>query len=360
MNKIAKLLFLVLIAFSLSNCDQDGDGAGAAPLRDFQQQYNEDIIRIEEFLHTRSYTVIDHPGFADDQNVTFTLIPDGDTTMTSIWDSGDLLSRPYVDVAREVTYTIYYLKFRDGGGAADDKPAPTNVDGILAAYTGTYLFEAQNDSLVNGVTESVQRLKSHQFETSPFPQESRSLESVIKGWSEIFPQFRPGDFTEVNGEPTMYTDFGAGVMFLPSGLGYYNAAQTVIPQYSPLIFSFKLYEMTRLDQDQDGIPSYLEDDGDGYMYALPEGTINLDDTDGDLAPDYLDLDDDGDNVLTKVETRRPKLNPLDENEEYTYYPYNGAAIDDPLTPFDDTKGIPDCNGEFYLDRLRKYLDPACQ
>jgi hypothetical protein len=41
-------------------------------------------------------------------------------------------------------------------------------------------------------------------------------------------------------------------LFLP--LGYYTA------RYVPsTFFSFKLFELQRLDQDGDGIPSYLED-----------------------------------------------------------------------------------------------------
>jgi hypothetical protein len=45
-------------------------------------------------------------------------------------------------------------------------------------------------------------------------------------------------------------------LFLPD---YYAAGSASIPSYSPLVFSFKLFELQRLDQDGDGIPSYLED-----------------------------------------------------------------------------------------------------
>jgi hypothetical protein len=47
------------------------------------------------------------------------------------------------------------------------------------------------------------------------------------------------------------------------GLGYYAAG--VLVSYS-LVFSFKLFELQRLDQDGDGIPSYLED-LDGMVIA---------------------------------------------------------------------------------------------
>jgi hypothetical protein len=48
-----------------------------------------------------------------------------------------------------------------------------------------------------------------------------------------------------------------------------------------LVFSFKLFELLqRLDQDGDGIPSYLED-LNGYSRVLATGVLNPDDTDGD-------------------------------------------------------------------------------
>ncbi|HEX9980659.1 MAG TPA: FKBP-type peptidylprolyl isomerase [Flavobacterium sp.] len=355
MNKIFRILSIVFI-LSLTGCNPS-DEPKAAPLRDYQEQYAKDLANIEEFLKTHSYQAVSNPGGTDDQNVTFTEVPLNDPT--AIWNSPDLVKDFTVDrqADHEVTYTLYYLKLREGGGASGDKGQPTNVDAILAAYQGSYLFEYFDP------TSGDRSLRYQLFESNPFPQSNLNLEGVIRGWSEIFPQFRPGDYHDNEGEPTTYTDFGAGIMFLPSGLAYYNQAPTAaaIPQYSPLIFTFKLYEVIRLDQDQDGIPSYLEDlDGDRYMRIIAEG-VNPDDTDGDKAPDYLDLDDDGDFVLTRIETQRPMIDPDDENEVKTYYPFNGAATDDPSTPYDDTKGIPNCSGDFYTpNRLRKYRDPLCQ
>jgi hypothetical protein len=339
MNKIAKLLFFFSIGMLVVSCNPS-DGPSAAPLRDFQDQYDRDLADITQFLQTHSYSVVDHPGFSDDQDVTFAEIPDTDTTTPSIWESPLLLSRDYHDAAQDVTYKIYYLKLREGGGAdiANLKPKPSNVDAVLAAYKGSYIFHHLVDTTVNGVTTTVDSLKTNEFESTPFPQTALSLEAgnVIRGWSEVFPQFRPGDFTPVNGEPTVYTDFGAGVMFLPSGVGYFNAPPTAIPAYSPLIFTFKLYEMTRLDQDQDGVFSWLEDrDQDGYIYILPEGTINPDDTDSDLAPDYLDLDDDGDHILTKNEVT------LDDDGNVIFEDCDGDGKPNYLDSDRDNDGILD-------------------
>lgn len=359
MNHFTKLISVLFLALFIASCGPDDD-LGTIPLRDFQEQYNTDIAQIEKYLKTHSVTVTENPGFADDQNVTFTRVPENDPS--AIWSDPRLIAREIVDADgrpyyHNVPYKIYYLKLREGGGAAGDKESPTNVDAVLTSYTGHYLFTYNDPN-----TPTVEELRTFEFETVPYPQSNLTLESVIRGWSEIFPQFKPGDITTTAGEPLAFSDFGAGVMFIPSGLGYFNASQSAIPAYSPLIFSFKLYDITRLDQDGDGIPSYLEDlDGDGYMRSLPADRFNPDDTDGDLVPDYLDLDDDGDNVLTIVENRR-LAHPDDPNPMITTYPFQGAAFDDPSTPYiDESQGVPSCNGDFTTPtRLRKYLDPNCQ
>jgi hypothetical protein len=83
-----------------------------------------------------------------------------------------------------------------------------------------------------------------------------------------------------------------------------------------------LYEIQRLDSDGDGILNYQEDvnieldkDTDknniGYMYdyrnlinypTFPKDKIRYaDDTDKDGIPNFLDVDDDGDGYITKLE-----------------------------------------------------------
>jgi len=76
------------------------------------------------------------------------------------------------------------------------------------------------------------------------------------------------------------------------------------------------------DTDNDGIPNYLDDDDDGDNvrtvtekpeYTQSEGLANAQDTDGDTIPDYLDDDDDGDNVLTRDEENNTQdQNPLND------------------------------------------------
>jgi hypothetical protein len=70
----------------------------------------------------------------------------------------------------------------------------------------------------------------------------------------------------------------------------------------PLIFKFKLFAISRLDQDGDGIPSYLEDlNGDGYMKSFRVILCSMSpmhyNTDRDGT--FLDVDDDADGIGTR-------------------------------------------------------------
>ncbi len=106
------------------------------------------------------------------------------------------------------------------------------------------------------------------------------------------------------------------------------------------------------DDDNDGVPN--EDEG---ISGLPnEDGIYIDslDTDGDGIPNYLDIDDDGDNVLTEDELDEldedgdgdPLTNPLNTDADH---PTNSDDLPDYLDPDDDGDGIltryEDANGE---------------
>lgn len=349
MNNFFKIIFLFALGLTVLSCTKN-DSNSAQPLRDFTEQYTKDLANIETFMRTHYMEVVNNPGATNDQDVTFTLIPAGGTQI-SIWNQTTypILTR-YVTVEQndvDVTYKIYYIQLRQGSGPTSKSPC--NVDRVLTSYRGEYIFS-------NTVTEgtppvTTTTIKSSEFEESIDPQNYFSLTGVIRGWSEIFPQFKTGSYSGNPDGTTSYYDFGAGVMFIPSGLGYYSTSTGGIPSYSPLIFSFKLYELQRMDQDADGIYSYQEDLAtssvnsagvvtvipgvpDGYVYNMGPDKVNPDDTDGDEIPDFLDVDDDGDFFTTKSEIKNP---------------ITGQSY-----PFAD---IPTCGGSG--NGKKKYLDPSC-
>jgi hypothetical protein len=342
MNKFKFYFILSITTISLFSCSKNDDNTEIIPPRDYAVQYATDLTDIEEYLKT--YYIED---VSPDVETKITKIPAGGSQasiMSYLNNSGfpKLLSR---DVKlHDITYKLYYLVLREGVGQS-----PCNVDGVLAAYRGDYLSRK--------TVAEVSTLTPTMFEETKYPQQMFSLFSVIAGWSEIFPQFKTGTYTSNSDGMITYKDFGAGVMFIPSGLGYYSTGSGGIPSYAPLVFSFKLYEIQRLDQDGDGIPSYLEDlDGDGYMRVFAKGVDNPDDTDKDGIPDFGDVDDDGDGYSTKLEIKKPNGSNLDLDGPSLYYPYD-PIISIPAKVTDEKRGVPNYLGDYTTaGRLRLYLD----
>ncbi len=333
MNKF-KFYFIVISTLGVLFSCKEKDDTSVEAVRAYSTQYATDNDLIENYLKTH---YIENTGATDDQDVKLSLIPTGGN-QASIMTYLDLPTFPsltFIEVnLHGVNYKVYYLKLKDGDAVNGTKPK--RVDLVLASYDGSYLAKDAEPK---------------RFEYVPYPDNYFDLSRTIVGWQEIFPFFTSGVMSENPGpNGPIYSGFGAGVMFLPSGLGYFNITTATIPAYSPLIFSFKLYDAKKSDQDGDKIYSDDEDlNGDGKF--------TNDDTDGDGIQNYLDADDDGDGYLTKNEIKKPSGAP----GLSLYYPYN-PVIDNPSTTIDETeiKGIPDCSDDgTSLTRLRKHLDPTC-
>ena len=331
MNKVLKSILVLFGILLVASCSKS-DSSTLAPLRDYKEQRTTDMASIETFMKTHYMTVTHSPGTEEDMDVTYLKIPTGGTQV-SIWDQTE-----YPRMTREVTvrqngeditYSIYYILLREGTGA--ESKSPCNVDNVLTGYRGEFL--SSKSETLNGVTTT--NIGGTQFEENKSPSTFLNLTSVIRGWCEIFPKLKTGTYSDNPDGTITYGDFGAAVMFIPSGLAYFRSTQSTIPAYSPLVFSVKLFEIQRNDQDGDGIFSYQEDiNNDGYVLSLPKGVTNPDDSDGDGIPDFLDADDDGDGFLTKYEIKN--------------------LVDDTTYTFDN---IPTCgsagNGK------KRYLDPTC-
>ncbi len=363
MNNIFKILFVFVFCSLLASCGDDTPET--TPLRDYAEQYATDIDAIDDYVDTHFMTV-DPTNF----DVTFTEIPTGGTQQSirtqTLYPLEDTLVKE-----DGIEYKVYYIKFREGDAVNGKRP--TQVDSVHVSYRGVRLTDDQFDSAASPLWFG--------------------LQDVITGWSHIIPNFKTGTYTTSSGpNPITFNDFGAGVMFLPSGLAYYNNAAGTIPEYSPIIFSFKLYELRYRDHDRDGILSkderklssslastdplspnfyklrWRENPFSGYDYD-GDGTVEIYDIDGDGTPNMVDIDDDGDGVLTKLERKYVVgLNTY-------YYPFNGATVDNTSTPIDERRGIPRKFTGFNIstntiqgvqadftdpERLRRHLDPTCK
>lgn len=340
MNKF-KFYFIVLSSVMILFSCNKTDPPYVEPIRAFSTQFTIDNVIIEKYLNDHYIkTIIDHPGFSDDQDIVFD-IKTPEIVKPTLWSLLNSTTYPKllsIDVPlHDIVYKVYYLKLRPD---LTTGKKPERVDNVLVSYDGSYLATGAEPK---------------RFEYNPFPQQMFDLSAVIKGWQELIPLFRSG-VVDVNegANPAIYTNFGAGVMFIPSGLAYFYEAKSNIPAYSPLMFSFKLYDVADGDQDGDGIISKDEDLTSDQNYAN-------DDTDGDGVQNYLDVDDDGDGYLTKFETKRPDTIVDGVTIINGYYPFNGAAVDDLSTLYDETKGVPSCGDSDFTtpSRKRKYLDSSC-
>jgi hypothetical protein len=168
-----------------------------------------------------------------------------------------------------------------------------------------------------------------------FPSERLEFRSGLR---QIFPLLKTPETVTPNDDGTIsYTNYGNCVVFIPSGLAYYNLSSGAnIPAYSNLAFQIKLKGLRYNDHDRDKILSKDE------IYD-PTGDTDIglfnQDSDGDGIPDFLDTDDDGDGVLTRNELKIPGTTPQQ------YYPFND---------------IPSCSGDQVdPNRLKKHLDSGC-
>ncbi len=178
----------------------------------------------------------------------------------------------------DVDYKLYFFVKRVG--TPDPvKDFPTVMDSVLVKYRGDYM--ARVDSLVFFDQRTVNPIWL-------------TLNSVIRGWTYGFTNFKGGRNVTTNG-PIEYADGGKGVLFIPSGLAYRNLGTLGVPSSVNLIFHFELYDIVEgTDHDGDGVASIMEDpDGDGDP--------RNDDTDGDRVPNFLDFDDDADGILSRDE-----------------------------------------------------------
>lgn len=294
MKRYLKVLCLLsFVAFAA--CKKDDD-TSIAPPRDYAVQYGTEKPMIEDYLKTHYITV------DADMNVAIFDLPD-DGSQTSIWDQQEYPLQHKMVTYSGVEYTVYYLSFFEGVGEA-----PSRYDNVLVSYRGWLLDGSQFDYL-------------------PYPQNFSSLYGTIQGWQEIIPLFKEGVFDSTpSPDPVQFTDYGAGVMFLPSALGYYDLTRVGIPSYSPLVFSFKLFDMETADDDNDGLPN---------KYETEPGILELIDydTDGDGTPNYQDVDDDNDGYSTRDEITIPGTNP-----EEVY----------------DFDAIPTCT-----TGKKRHIDPSC-
>ena len=309
------LIAILLLGFSCG--DDDDDGVIQVPEADRTEQQVIDNDSLVTFLqsHYVDASLLTNNSTILLNEIEINQLPeDGELPNPNqnslLIDMVETLTTTYFDVE----YEYYILKINQGGS----ENSPNFSDKVRVSYEGTLM-----DDTV--------------FDSSSTPVDF-DLTSTIAGWGRVLPEYNNAEDFVINSDGTVtYNNPGIGIMFLPSGLGYYSAAAGSVPVYSNLIFKFKVFQSEVNDHDFDNVPSHLEDLNADY-------DLTNDDTDEDTFADFVDSDDDNDGTLTIDEDLEPDSD-LTVDRDGDGDPTNDIGDGDPTN--DDTDG----------DGIPNYLDP---
>jgi FKBP-type peptidyl-prolyl cis-trans isomerase FkpA len=284
--KMNRILICFLLLFVFLSCKKDDDKIDIAsiPQKSLSEVAVENDAEIKAYLETHfyNYEEFENPTAGFNFKIKFDTIAGDNASKIPLINQVEtqLITEVSSTFLRtddeEVQHTLYYLSARDGVGES-----PTIGDNTVVRYEG---------SLLDGTL----------FDASSVPT-SQYLPGFVKGYANGIANFNGGVGPVENGDGTVsFDDYGVGVIFMPSALGYFDSPRSGsgIPAYAPLIFQVDVLAFEKdTDFDGDGIPSILEDlDGDG--------DLNNDNTDSEtesfnvFLANHYDTDDDDDGIDT--------------------------------------------------------------
>ena len=293
---LQKSVLLISTILFITSCSNDDNNVNTIiDLEPVLDQYILENDSIVTYMKTHFYNYEDFQNLASNSSVDLVIdsIAGDNSNKVSIFDQITTFTVDIVDENDEIVpHNMYYIINREGNGQN-----PSVADSVFVSYKG---FRPYSDDV---------------FDSKPFPV---WLDNVfnIRGFKEFTSFLKRGDVIINNDGTYDFENFGIGFVIMPSKLGYYDNSTSKIPAYSPLIFQVNLHTLNVTDHDLDTINSIEEDlNGDNDLFN--------DDTDEDGIPNFQDIDDDNDGILTKDE-----------------YDQNGDNVPDDS----DNDGIPD-----YLD-----------
>ena len=297
--------------------DDEGDGITEVPEADRTEQQVIDNDSLVGYLQTHyiNETILSNNPSISFENIEINELPeDGELPNPDqnslLIDLVETFTTTYFDVE----YEYYVLRINQGGSEV----SPNFSDKVRVSYEGSLMDDTIFDSSISPV--------------------DFDLTATIAGWGRVLPEFNNAEDFIINSDGTVtYNNPGVGIMFLPSGLGYYSAAAGSVPVYSNLIFKFKIFQSEVNDHDFDNVPSHLEDINGNY-------DLTDDNSDDDTFADFVDSDDDNDGTLTVDEDLEPDSD-LTVDRDGDGDPTNDIGDGDPTN--DDTDG----------DGIPNYLDP---
>ncbi|WP_179352415.1 FKBP-type peptidyl-prolyl cis-trans isomerase [Winogradskyella vidalii] len=293
------LLTITTLFFSCNSDDDDDTVPFVEADRTEQQAIDKDSLLAYLSSHyynsgffenegTYSYSDVIISELPTDEDGNYLALPDPENN-TLLSQAVETRTTEYLDV----NYEYYVLNITQGEG-----DSPMYTDRVRVRYEGSSVSDG--DIFDFRVTPIDLYLHGNGYD----------IDGAIRAWQLVLPTFKTADNWDLYNGSVDYTNYGMGMMFIPSGLAYFSSSVTG-SSYDNLIFKFDLLQFEVVDHDNDGIPCYAEDiDNDSDLYS--------DDTDDNGLPNFIDRDDDGDDVLT-----------IDELIPTTYEPYFPEDSDGP-------------------------------
>ena len=299
-------LILLTLTMVLISCSSDDDNGSAFVAADRTEQQVIDDAAVVAYLSSHyynssffetgsdfKYTDIIISELPINLNGEYEAMPDP-TNNTLLFDAVETRTATYYDVE----YKYYVLSLNQGEG-----DTPKFTDFVRARYEGSSINEEVGGEEVvfdSAITAAGFNLQSDFI----------SIVGVIKAWQLVLPTFSAAESFGIDGNGSVnYTNPGLGMMFVPSGLGYFSGVTTGA-SYDNLIFKFELLQTDTVDHDDDGVPSYIEDLNENL-------DIEDDDTDEDGFFNFIDNNDDGDNVFTIDELITTVYPPVASEDDLT-------------------------------------------
>ncbi|MCC9041373.1 EF-hand domain-containing protein [Myroides sp. M-43] len=385
MNRLFTILSLTVLGLIAANCNKDdGNGNTVVNLRDRKEVRDENDKQIKEYLE-KNYLIL------DGENIRFDSLSNPNATSKIPLIQDKRIEIIYQEITSD-NYEYEAIRLSNGSTSLKytkpkDSLAYTIAYFIVPDAVGTKQEGKEHSiSTIDSVfvkTKSIS-LKNEQFTTNgmgnyfSFPVTIKEFAYMSQGNYQMIPaqlktaerqiltkvKTATGVKTSSDGTP-IYDKGSAGriIAFIPSGVGYFNAGfGSKLKAYQPHIIDMTLVSRKERDHDGDGILSKYEakkviEKSLQLGRALTDQEI-LDlkltikdyfgfDTDEDGRPNFLDDDDDGDGVLTKVE-----LQYKDANNKKAYYPYSHSELLKPCGTtyrYLDRSCFPDIDKEGFPD-----------
>jgi hypothetical protein len=310
------VLVFICFAVALVSCKNDDNGGpDAIPPSLLSDVAPEDDETIREFLNTHfyNYEEFETPPEGFDYRIVIDTIAGENADKRPLMEDAESItlnvSSSFLGLSageENIAHKLYYIEAREGGGES-----PTYADSTLVKYEG---------SLLNGTTFD-ERNDFQWFDISGIE---------VRGFANGYAQFKTGTSGQIVENPDgtySFNDSGIGVIFIPSGLAYFNRASGSIPSYSPLIFKLELGTFVPdTDHDNDGIPS-IEEDLNGNGFLRDDNTDEDREPFNAIRPNYFDADDDGDGIPT-----RDEISDENGNIIIPYPDADGDGVPDYLDP----------------------------